>query len=165
MGVTVVLAEYDPGRAELYAREAARIRGALGERALLVEHAGSTAVPGLAAKPVIDIVLAVADSAAETEYARDLEAAGYALTIREPEWLEHRMFTMPGVNLHVFSDGCSEIGRMLAFRDWLRENVDDRTLYERTKRELAGLEWAGVQEYADAKTAVVEEIMRRISRP
>ncbi len=123
MGVTVVLAESTiRERAELYAttKISARIRGALGERALRVEHAGSTAVPGLAAKPVIDIVLAVADSAAETEYARDLETAGYALTIREPEWLEHRMFTMPGVNLHVFSDGCSEIGRMLAFRDWLR---------------------------------------------
>ena len=93
----------------------------------------------------------------------DLEAAGYRLTIREPDWNEHRLLKGPdiNVNLHVFSQGCAEIGRMLAFRDWLRTHDEDRELYERSKRELAAQEWKYVQNYADAKSAVVAEIMAR----
>jgi GrpB-like predicted nucleotidyltransferase (UPF0157 family) len=86
----ITLTDYDPAWPELFAREQARIRSALGRRALLVEHAGSTSVPGLAAKPIIDIVLAVPDSADGPAYVGDLEAAGYTLCIREPEWHEHR---------------------------------------------------------------------------
>src|SRR6188508_1334122 len=108
----IALAEYDPGWPALFDREAKRIRGALGDRALLLEHAGSTSVPGLAAKPIIDIVLAVSDSSDEDTYLPDLEAAGYVLRIREPEWYEHRVFKGPdtNINLHVFSEGCEEIG-------------------------------------------------------
>ena len=120
-------------------------------------------MPGLAAKPVIDIVLVLADSADESAYAPALESAGYALRIREPDWFEHRMFKGldPEVNLHVYSEGCSEIDRTLLFRDWLRSNPADRDLYERTKRELASQEWEHIQKYADAKTAVVGEIIAR----
>jgi GrpB-like predicted nucleotidyltransferase (UPF0157 family) len=159
----IVLAEYDPGWPQLFEREAERIRTALGERALRIEHAGSTAVPGIAAKPVIDVVLVVADSADEEAYAPPLEAAGYVLSIREPDWYEHRVFKGPdtNVNLHVFSQDCPEIDRMLLFRDWLRRNESDRQLYERTKRELAQKEWKYTQDYADAKSAVVEEIIAR----
>lgn len=159
----ITVAEYDPRWAEVFAREAGRIRAALGERALQIEHAGSTAVPGLAAKPVIDIVLAVADSRDESGYAPALEAAGYRLIIREPEWHEHRMFkgSQPETNLHVFSRGCAEVGRMLIFRDWLRADVADRDLYARTKCELSQRRWERVQDYADAKTAIVDEIMSR----
>ena len=132
-------------------------------RALLVEHAGSTSVPHLAAKPIIDIVLAVPDSPDEDDYVPALEAAGYRLRIREPDWFEHRLLKKadPSANLHVFSAGCEEIDRMLAFRDQLRTNEADRELYERTKRELAARKWAYVQDYADAKTEVVEEIVAR----
>jgi GrpB-like predicted nucleotidyltransferase (UPF0157 family) len=93
----------------------------------------------------------------------DLEATGYVLRIREPDWFEHRMLkkTSPDVNLHVFSEGCPEVDRMLLFRDWLRDNESDRALYERTKRELATRDWKYLQDYADAKTAVVQEIMAR----
>lgn len=159
----IVLAEYDPGWPQLFEREAERIRTALGERALRIEHAGSTSVPGLAAKPVIDVVLVVADSADEEAYVPPLEAAGYVLSIREPHWYEHRVFKGPdtNVNLHVFSQGCPEIDRMVLFREWLRRNESDRQLYERTKRELAGKEWKYTQNYADAKSAVVEEIIAR----
>jgi GrpB-like predicted nucleotidyltransferase (UPF0157 family) len=120
-------------------------------------------VPGLAAKPIIDIVLVVADSANESEYAPALESTGYRLHIREPKWLEHRMFKGPDtdVNLHVFSLGCPEIERMLRFRDWLRSNAADRELYDRTKRALAEREWKEVQAYADAKADVVKEILSR----
>ena len=159
----ILLVDYDPAWPALYEREAGRIVGALGDRVLLIEHVGSTAVPGLVAKPLIDIVLAVADSADEQAYVPDLEAAGYVLRIREPDWHQHRLFKGPDtdVNLHVFSDGCDEIGRLLRFRDHLRGNEDDRLLYERSKRKLAGRRWKYTQHYADAKTAVVEEIIAR----
>src|SRR5204863_4970630 len=88
----VVIVEYDPAWPGLYAREEKKIRTALGERALLVEHTGSTAVPGLAAKPIIDVVLVVEDTTAEDAYLPDLEGAGYTLRVREPDWHQHRMF-------------------------------------------------------------------------
>ena len=120
-------------------------------------------MPGLPAKPIIDMVLVVADSAQETGYAGPLEKIGYRLHIREPGWHEHRMFKGPeqDVNLHVFSASCPEIDRMLALRDRLRTSQSDRELYGRFKRALARREWKYTQNYADAKTAVIEEIMSR----
>ena len=105
----------------------------------------------------------MADSANECEYAPALERAGYRLHIREPDWHEHRMFKGPDtdVNVHVFSDRCPEIERILVFRDWLRNNESDRDLYARTKHELAQKDWKYTQNYADAKTAVIETIMAR----
>lgn len=93
----------------------------------------------------------------------ELEAAGYVLHIREPDWYEHRLFKGPdtNVNVHTFSDGCAEVDRMLAFRDWLRANEDDRELYLAHKRELAAREWRYVQNYADAKSQVIAEINER----
>jgi GrpB-like predicted nucleotidyltransferase (UPF0157 family) len=159
----VHLDEYDADWPQRFDREAARIRAALGEGVRLLEHVGSTSVPGLAAKPIIDIVLAVPDSADEAAYVPTMEAAGYVLRIREPEWFEHRLFKGPdtSVNVHVFTEGADEIDRMLAFRDWLRGHDVDRLLYERTKRELAARDWKYVQHYADAKTEVVAAIMER----
>lgn len=155
--------DYDPRWPELFQLEADRIQSLLGSRALRIEHAGSTSVPGLAAKPIIDLVLEVADSAQEDSYAPDLEASGYVLRIREPNWYEHRLFKGPDtdINLHVFSSGCPEIERMLLFRDWLRGNAADRDLYARTKLALGEREWNEVQYYADAKTAVIDQIMAR----
>jgi GrpB-like predicted nucleotidyltransferase (UPF0157 family) len=159
----IEIRDYDPEWSRLYAREEERIRGILGVRVILLEHAGSTSVPGLPAKPVIDIVLEVPDSADEPAYADDLEAAGYPLRIREPDWFEHRLFKGPdtNVNLHVFSAGCEESDRMLLLRDWLRASEADRELYARAKRDLAARDWKYVQQYADAKTAVVTEILAR----
>jgi GrpB-like predicted nucleotidyltransferase (UPF0157 family) len=159
----ILLVDYDPAWPSLYLREAERVRSVLGGRALQIEHVGSTSVPKLAAKPIIDMVLVVSNSADENAYVSSMEAAGYLLRIREPDWLEHRLFKGPdtNINLHVFSRGCPEIERMTLFRDWLRSNDADRELYERTKRELAQREWKYVQHYADAKTSVVEEIISR----
>jgi GrpB-like predicted nucleotidyltransferase (UPF0157 family) len=161
----VRLVAYDSAWPELYAREATRIRHALGDRALLVEHVGSTSVPGFTAKPIVDIVLAVADSADEAAYVPALEAAGYRLRIREPGWHEHRLFKGPDtdVNLHVFTAGSSEVERMVLFRDWLRISAEDRGRYAAAKRALARRRWQHVQQYADAKTPVVEEIIARAS--
>ncbi len=160
----ILIVDYDPHWPELFAREADRIRSVLGNHALRIEHGGSTSVQGLAAKPIIDLLLVVADSAEEDAYAPALEAAGYVLRIREPNWYEHRMFKGPDtdINLHVFSSGCPEIDRILMFRDWLRSNAADRDLYARTKLALAQKEWKYVQNYADAKTAIIEEIIARV---
>jgi len=164
--VPIIIIDYDPEWPQLYQREARRIRSALEKRVLLLEHVGSTSVPGLAAKPRIDMLLVVENTADEPSYVPDLQAVGYILTIREPDWFEHRLFKGPDtdINLHVFSSGCAEIDRMLLFRDWLRTNGSDRLLYERTKRELASNNWKYVQNYADAKTSVVNEILARAQK-
>jgi GrpB-like predicted nucleotidyltransferase (UPF0157 family) len=159
----IPIVNYDPRWPGLFAREAGRIREVLGGAAMRIEHTGSTSVPGLAAKPIIDMLVVVADSAREEAYVPALEAAGYVLRIREPDWHEHRMFNGPDtvINLHVFSSGCPEIDRVLLFRDWLRDNAADRDLYARRKLDLARMPWSDVQHYADAKTPVIQEIMAR----
>ena len=159
----VLLAEYDPRWPVLYEREAARIRSVLGEQVLLLEHVGSTSVPGLAAKPIVDILLVVADPADEASYVTPLERAGYRLVIREPGWYQHRALKGPdtNINLHVHPPDSPEIGRHLRFRDRLRSDPGDRELYERVKRELAARRWTYVQQYADAKTEVIAAIMAR----
>src|SRR5262249_25835819 len=92
-----------------------------------------------------------------------LEAEGSTLRIREPDWHEHRVLKGPdtNVNLHVFSDRCTEVERMLAFRDWLRAHAEDRYLYEAEKRRLAEKEWKYVQNYAHAEATVVQQILAR----
>jgi GrpB-like predicted nucleotidyltransferase (UPF0157 family) len=147
----------------LFEREATRIRAVLRERVKLLEHAGSTSVPQLPAKPIIDMILAVPNSAEESTYVPALELAGYVLCIREPDWFEHRVFKGPdtAINLHVFTAGCAEITQMLLFRDWLRFHPDERALYAATKRELAKQTWKYMQNYADAKTEVVHAILAR----
>ena len=162
----ITIVDYDPNWPQLFDREALRIRTALGTRALRIEHTGSTAVPGLPAKPIIDITLEVQNSAAEGDYLPALEHVGYNLRIREPEWHEHRMLkgANPAVNLHVFSAACPETDRMLLFRDHLRLNPADRNLYASTKRQLAQQPWKYTQNYADAKSQIIEEIVSRAKR-
>ncbi len=157
------IADYDPTWPLLYEKQAARIHSSLGGGVKRIAHVGSTSVPGLPAKPIIDIVLEVADSSAEDAFVPMLEAAGYTLRGREADWFEHRFFKGPDtdVNLHTFSAGCAEVDRMIRFRDWLRTNAEDRELYLKTKRELAARRWTYMQQYADAKTAIVKEILAR----
>jgi GrpB-like predicted nucleotidyltransferase (UPF0157 family) len=161
--------EYDPGWPALFVREEARIRSILGDRVVRLEHTGSTSVPGLAAKPIIDVTMTVPDVTDEPAFVPDLEAAGYILRIREsePDWYDHRVFKGPdtNVNLHVFSAGCIELERMVGFREWLRTHDDDRELYEATKRDLIERDWTYVQNYADAKGDVVEAIAARAGLP
>jgi len=155
------IVDYDAGWPKKFETHAKRIAEALGGSALRIEHVGSTSVPGLAAKPIIDIIVVVADSADESVYLPRLEAAGYVLRVREPDWNEHRMLRTPerDVHVHVYSAGCPEIRRNLAFRDRLRRDDDDRRRYERTKRELAACEWPDMNAYAYAKTEVIESIL------
>jgi GrpB-like predicted nucleotidyltransferase (UPF0157 family) len=160
---SIHLVPYDPAWPAHYETLARRIRAALAERAICLEHVGSTAVPGLCAKPVIDIAQAVTDSGDEAAYLPALETQGFYLRIREPAWYAHRMLKARDIecNLHVFSAGCEEIARMVSFRDRLRDNQADRRTYEQEKRHLAAQTWRHVQNYADAKTMIVREILAR----
>ncbi len=144
---TIHLVKYDPGWSLVFAELEEKIRDVLGDKVLLLEHIGSTSVPGLSAKPIIDMVLAVADSSDESSYVPQLETLGYILRIREPNWYEHRVLKRqePKANLHVFSAGCEQINRMIAFRDWLRNHAEDRKLYEATKRQLSQQTWKYLQ--------------------
>ena len=159
----IELVDYNPNWVDLFGKEAKRIKSILDNKVLQLEHVGSTSVPDLCAKPIIDILLVVADSSCESSYVPALESAGYILRIREPAWYEHRLFKGPDtdINLHVFSEGALEINKMLRFRNWLRTNREDREKYAKVKRELAQNTWENVQDYADAKTEIIERIMKR----
>ena len=162
--VRVLLVPYTDEWPRAFDAERNRIVSALGETALEVHHAGSTAVPGLRAKPIIDIALVVPDTIDEAAYVPRLEGLGYSLRLREPEWFEHRLLRReaPAVNLHVFPPRCVEVDRMLAFRDHLRAHPDDRQLYESAKVALTDQDWPTIQAYADAKDDVVADIMSRV---
>ena len=159
----IVVVTYDQAWPERFRAERDRIGRALGQKAQNVEHIGSTAVPGLAAKPVIDILLVVEDVNDEAAYGPALERSGYVLRVREPG---HRMFRTPqrDVHVHVYSAGSPEIRRYLLFRDWLRESDTDRLAYERVKRQLAAREWEDMNFYAQAKDGIVAEIMSHAER-
>jgi GrpB-like predicted nucleotidyltransferase (UPF0157 family) len=160
----VEVVPYDETWPSEFARLSSIVRAALGDRVLALLHVGSTAVPGLAAKPVIDADLTVADSGDEPAYVSDLESAGFVLRVREPEWEEHRVLAIesPKTNLHVWSPGSVEPLRHAAFRDWLRSHPDDRDAYGALKTELAGRGFADVMDYNNHKAALVYDIYERI---
>lgn len=166
----IEIVEPDPSWPAQYEELARRIRGALGERVLDLEHVGSTSVPGLAAKPLIDIDLTVADSRDEAAYVPALEAAGFELRIREPSWHEHRCFgatAAPRAYLHVWSPDCPEAIRHRMLREWLRDHADDRELYAATKRAAAAATNAAdgiLMDYNQRKEPVIREILDRMFR-
>lgn len=154
----ITLAEYDLRWPDKFALERKRIAAAIGSAAILIEHIGSTSVPGLAAKPVIDILVTVRNVEIVDDYRDAMETAGYTLRVREAG---HCMFRTGSrdVHVHFWCSGCEEETRHLTFRDRLRENADDRKLYERTKRELAKVFWRDSNYYAEAKRSVIEFIL------
>lgn len=154
----IVIVDYDAGWPARFAAERARVRQALGAWALGIEHIGSTAVPGLAAKPIIDMVVTVEDPEDESKTVPALTAAGYELRVREPG---HRMFRTPerDVHVHIWSVEDPEVGRCLRFRDRLRDSPEDRRTYEQRKRVLARRDWTDMNHYADAKGPVIEAIL------
>ncbi|MEJ7633180.1 GrpB family protein [Aeromicrobium sp.] len=156
----IIIVDHDPTWTDRFDIERTRILNALGDLALRIDHIGSTSVPGLAAKPIIDIDLSVADPEDEPAFLPDLEEAGYALRVREAG---HRMLRTPelDVHLHVCAVGSDWEWRHLVFRDWLRTHPADRQRYEDVKRALSDREWDDMNDYADAKTEVIVDIMRR----
>ena len=166
-GTEVAVVDPDPAWPEQAARLLDTVRAALGDVVTSVEHVGSTSVPGLAAKPIIDLVLAVRDPGDEDAYVPALEDQGFVLTVREPWWHEHRMLRhhAPRTNLHVHPAGSVEPVRMVLFRDWLRTHPDDRELYASAKRAAAAAATAAgehVMQYNARKQAVVRDIYARL---
>ncbi|MCR6031081.1 GrpB family protein [Nocardioides sp. zg-579] len=164
----VVVVDPDPAWPAAYDAVARRLREALGERALAVEHVGSTAVPGLPAKPVIDVDLVVADPADEPAWLPDLEAAGFALRVREPDHEEHRMLRgsdpLRGLasNVHVFGPGAREPRRHVLFRDHLRSHEPDRRAYGEHKRRIADEHgFTDAMDYNNHKAWLVYDIYER----
>ena len=153
----VVIAEYCAEWVARFDIERAKIAAAL-PHAVAIEHVGSTSVPGLGAKPIVDIQVEV-DGLNETRDIPPLESAGYVLRVREPN---HLMVRTPELDVHVHLWAESEdLDRHLLFRDWLRENADDRAKYEAVKRELATRTWLDMNEYAYAKSDVIIDITSR----
>jgi GrpB-like predicted nucleotidyltransferase (UPF0157 family) len=155
----LVLSEYDTSWLDRYRKERERIVGALGPAAVRVEHIGSTSVPGLPAKPIVDILVAVED-ADDDSHVSALEKAGYVLRVREPG---HRMVRTPGrdVHVHVFPAGSEDERLHLLFVEWLRHDREDREKYEALKRELIAKDWDDMNQYAQAKSQLVHEILER----
>ncbi len=156
----IVIVDYDPAWPGIYGALAQAVSAALGPAAFSVDHIGSTSVPGLAAKAIIDVLVTVADVGEEAAYLKQLESAGFVLRVREPG---HRMFRTPArdVHIHVFSAGDAAVPNYLDLRDWLRLDAGDRALYARTKRELARRQWTDMNYYADAKSDVIAAILSR----
>lgn len=158
--VTVGIRDYDPSWPLAFAEHRDRIRLALADQHVEITHIGSTSVPGLAAKPIIDVLVTVEDITAEEDYLDALLAAGYELRVREPG---HRLVRTPerDVHVHVYEQHARAVDEYLLLRDRLRTDAADRALYERIKRELMQRTWDDMNAYADAKTAVIEAIKER----
>jgi GrpB-like predicted nucleotidyltransferase (UPF0157 family) len=166
-GTDLRIVDPDPTWPEQAEGVIGRIRDALGPVVVGIEHVGSTAVPGLPAKPILDIDLRVVDPDAEADYVPALDAAGFRLVVREPWWYGHRMLrgTSLAVNLHVYGPASAESARQRLFRDWLRDHPDDRDRYAAAKRDASAAsaaEGEHVQQYTARKQAVLREIYARL---
>jgi len=161
----IVIVDYDPAWPARFGQHARTITAVLGPRVVRIEHIGSTAVPGMAAKPIIDVLLVVDQPEREDSYVPALERAGYVLRVREPSFDQHRMLRSPqrDMHLHVFPPTSGQVGRYLGLRDLLRSDPDARRRYADTKRRLARQDWPTMNHYADAKTSIVEDLIAQAS--
>ncbi|KAI0390846.1 GrpB domain protein [Xylariaceae sp. FL0594] len=166
----LAIVDYNPAWPSLYQAIESLIRASLSSETILhIQHVGSTSVPGLPAKDIIDIDLVVADPSREETYVQALENAGFRFILREPKWYEHRLFHLDGAphhaNLHVFGPSSPEVVRHRLFRDWLREHPEDCARYVDAKRgaaEQTVAEGGNMQQYTDRKDPVVRDILNRI---
>ncbi len=162
--VAIEVVPYDPAWPDQFAQVRGIVVGALGAAALEITHVGSTSVPGLAAKPYLDVDLTVGDSADEDSYVPALTEAGFRLVVREPEWEEHRVLKLaqPNTNLHVFSPGAAEPQRHHLFTRWLREHPEDRAAYGEHKVAVAAQGFTDGMLYNNAKSALVYDLYEKI---
>jgi GrpB-like predicted nucleotidyltransferase (UPF0157 family) len=151
---------YNDEWSAIFAIHRDRLRAALHAVDVDIEHIGSTSVPGLAAKPIIDIVVAVDDITAEEDYLDPILEAGYLLRVREPG---HRLVRTPSrdVHVHIYEKDDEAVTRYLLFRNRLRTDSGDRDLYSSTKRALITQGFDDMNAYSDAKTDVIAAIMAR----
>ena len=157
---SVILVDYNDRWRQRFEELAARVRRALGVMALSLEHIGSTSVPGLTAKPIVDMLLTVASITNEAGYVPPLKSVCFELRVREPD---HRMLRTRArdVHLHVYEPDRVEVRDYLDLRDWLRIDATDRELYATTKRRLAQQTWRDMNDYADAKSEVIGDVLGR----
>jgi GrpB-like predicted nucleotidyltransferase (UPF0157 family) len=157
--VTPVIVEYDDGWPARFAEHRDRIVAVLGERARVVEHIGSTSVPGLAAKDVVDVLVGIDVPDDEAAYLTDLEDAGYEVRVREPGHRALRETVGPRVTLHCYAPGDDEVTKYRLLRDHLRTHPEARREYEATKRALAGRKWPDMNHYAEAKGPTIRRLL------
>lgn len=162
----IEIVDYDPAWPAQYERLQTRIAAALGTTALSITHVGSTSVPGLPAKPVIDVDIIVADICDESTYVPALEKAGFQFFMREPDFYEHRMFVdyNPQANIHIHSPTSGQVMRHTAFTTWLKNHPEDRNLYAEIKRKASkeAIENSeDVNQYNARKSAVLQQILAR----
>lgn len=161
---SIAIEDYDPAWVDRFAAVSSSLHHGLHGLIVGIEHVGSTSVPGLAAKPIIDIDLLIVDTADESRYVPALEGLGYWLVLREPWWYGHRMLVdaAEDVHLHVWPRDAPEPVRHRLFRDWLRAHPDDRELYASTKRRLARETVDRPGDYTLAKSGVIDDIYARV---
>jgi GrpB-like predicted nucleotidyltransferase (UPF0157 family) len=165
----IEIVEPNPKWAASFTLIAQRIQAALGSRALVIEHVGSTSIPNLPAKDIIDVDLVVADPTDEESYVQDLEDAGFQFLIREPKWYEHRFFGLdePYANIHVFGPGAAELTRHRIFKQWLLNHEDDLVRYAEMKRAVAAESRVSnetMDQYCVRKNPIVRDILDRAFR-
>lgn len=168
---TLEVVPYNPQWPEIFSSIKQQIITALGtEVVLAVYHTGSTSIPDLPAKPIIDIDLVVRDVTAESGYVAPLEAAGFKFLLREPHWHEHRFFYtyVPyAVNLHVWGPDSPEVTRHQIFRNRILENAEDKALYVKAKQaaaETIGAKGGNMQDYNELKEDTIRKILRNAFR-
>ncbi len=161
----VRIVEYDPAWPEMAAAEIARIGAAVGEAAVRIDHVGSTAVPGLAAKPIVDLQLSVADVDTRSLYVEPLEGLGY-LFAPDPASPDFHFFGLPAArprthHLHVCAVGSEHERRHLAVRDYLRAHPDEAGAYAERKRALVARAPGDRLAYIEGKDTYVAALERR----
>jgi GrpB-like predicted nucleotidyltransferase (UPF0157 family) len=155
-----VIEQYDPAWPDCFETHRRRISEALGVVARRVDHVGSSAVPGLAAKPIVDIQVSVPDVEDEASYLDPLVSVDYQLRVREQG---HRMFRTAAfdVHVHVCDAGSDWERRHLLLRDWLRRSAADHEAYGNLKLRLQQEDWETMNHYADAKSGLIAEMTVR----
>ena len=167
MGVRMV--PHDPNWRQEFRQEAARISAAAGSNAVAVHHVGSTAIPGIYAKPVIDLLLVVWDLAALDEKQPEMEALGYEA--RGEYGIPGRRFFRRDDKhgdrthqVHAFEDGSPQIARHLAFRDYMIAHPETAQEYSDLKRELAAQHPSDIEAYMDGKNEFIQEVDKRAAQ-
>jgi GrpB-like predicted nucleotidyltransferase (UPF0157 family) len=164
----VIIAPYDPEWPRIYEEESKLIRATVGDTIRSLEHCGSTSVPGLAAKPIVDIIAGV-DGREDAENCRErLKAIGYddASPGDNPDWYYclGKGPHSPGFHLHLVKEGSPHHVKHLAFRDWLRTHPEDARAYAELKINLAAKYRDDRVKYTESKNDFIDAIEEKTEK-
>ncbi len=163
MSDIVRVVEYDPRWPSLYEEERARILKALGDVVLDIQHVGSTAIPGAAAKPIIDVMVGLSDLAAGEKCVQPLETIGYEF--RGEAGIPGRLYFRKGAprthHLHMVKRGGAFWETHTLFRDYLRSHPDEASRYYKLKKQLAARFGPDREAYTEAKSPFIESVLAR----